>query len=70
MLDITNAIYPACVGLSSIGNSRWPWQRQRTEVWTDMISRPYPWYLRVVPDRFIWYNKQGAILTFNKRIIK
>jgi len=37
--------YPACVGLTRIGSSIWPWCQQRREVWTDMRSRPYRWYL-------------------------
>lgn len=54
--------WAACVGLSRISSSRWPWRQQRTEVWSDMISSPYPLHLRLVPNKFIWYNKQGARL--------
>lgn len=61
-------VYPACVGLSSIGSSRWPWRQRRTEVWTDMKSRPYPWYLRTVPSKYIWYNSSGAKLKLWLRI--
>ena len=57
-----DTVYPACVGLSRIGDSIFPWMQRRSEVWTDMKSRPYPWYLRLVPNRFIWYNRNGAIL--------
>ncbi len=32
-----------------------------------MKSRPYPWYLRIVPNRFITWDKNGAVLTFTKR---
>ncbi len=31
-----------------------------------MKSRPYPWHLRIVPNRFIWYTRDGAILQFWK----
>lgn len=56
--------WAACVGLTRIGNSRWPWKQHRTEVWTDMKSRPYPYYLRMVPNKWIWYNTGGAVLCF------
>jgi hypothetical protein len=52
--------WAACVGLVRIGNSRWPWRQQRREVWSDMKERRYPLHLRLVPNRFIWYNKHGA----------
>jgi len=59
--------WAACVGLSRIGDSRWPWKQQRTECWNDMVHRPYPYYLRLVPNRWIWYNIHGAKVCFWKR---
>jgi len=54
--------YPACVGLTSIGSSRWPWRQQRTEVWTDMKSRKYALHLRLVPSKYIDWDNNGAKL--------
>ena len=60
--------YPACVGLTRIGNSKLPWRQRRTECWTDMKERPYAWYLRFLPNSWIWYTRQGACLkVFAKR---
>lgn len=66
-MTLDAAVYPACVGLSRIGSSIWPWRQQRTEVWTDMKPRAYPWYLRVIPNQWIWYNRRGACILLTKR---
>jgi len=65
-MDHKDYTYPACVGLSVIHTSRWPWRQHRTEVWTDMVSRPYPLYLKIVPNNFIWYDKTGAKLSWSR----
>ena len=54
--------YPACVGLGSVGTSPWPWRQQRVELWNDTISRPFPWNLRLVPSRWITWDRRGAKL--------
>lgn len=59
--------WAACVGLSGIGNSRWPWKQQRKECWNDTVNRPYPYYLRLVPNRWIWFTTRGATLCFWKK---
>jgi hypothetical protein len=57
-----NTSYPACVGLTWQGSSRWPWRQDRTEVWTDMISRKYPLHLRLVPNKYIHWDRNGSHL--------
>jgi len=58
----TRSSYPACVGLGRIGDSKWPWKQQRYECWNDMISRKYPWYLRLVPNKYLDWNNKGVYL--------
>lgn len=62
VLGRTKHKYPACVGLVWIGSSRWPWKQKRYEVWTDMVDRPYPLHLRLVPNKYITWNRNGAKL--------
>ena len=69
--------YPACVGLARIGSSLFPWRQQRTECWSDMIGRKYPFHLRLVPNKFIDWDRDGAKMKWlfwikknSKKVIK
>jgi len=55
-----NQVWPACVGLSRIGN----YPNTIHTLWNDMSigSKPIPWYYRLVPMRFLSYNNRGVVL--------
>ena len=50
--------WPACVGLSKIGK----YGRVHT-LWNDCKgSRPTPWYMRLIPMRYIKWDRNGSYL--------
>jgi len=49
----------ACVGLSWQGGT-WLTAIRRSECWTDMVSRPWPWYLRFIPTSWVSWDRNGA----------
>ena len=50
--------WPACVGLSKIGK----YGRVHT-LWNDCKgSRPTPWYMRLIPMRYIKWDRDGSYL--------
>ena len=44
-MDYSDTIYPACVGLSRIGD----YPNIVNELWNDGVTRKVPWYLRIFP---------------------
>lgn len=54
-MDFGDYTYPACVGLVTIDN-------QRHELWNDMVWRKYPLHLRLVPSKYITWDRNGAKL--------
>jgi hypothetical protein len=53
---------PGCVGLSRIGS----YPNTVRTVWSDMISKKVPWYLRLVPMQWIGWNRNGAYFKIKK----
>ena len=54
--------WPACVGLSKIGK----YGRVHT-LWNDCKgSRPTPWYMRLIPMKYIGWNREGAYVKFRR----
>ena len=52
--------WPACVGLSRIGK----YGRVYT-LWNDCKgSRPTPWYMRLVPMKYIKWDNKGSYLFY------
>lgn len=50
--------HPACIGLSKVGN----YGRVHT-LWNDCKgSRPTPWYMRLIPMRYIKWDRNGSYL--------
>jgi len=61
MEPFEDTIWPVCIGLVRIGM----WDKK--EVWNDLSSRPIPWYLHLVPYKYISYNRKGAKLCLNRK---
>ena len=59
-MDKSPRSYPACVGLTYIGSG---WAKgSRSEVWNDMVSRPWPLHLRFLPPSWVSFDRDGARL--------
>jgi hypothetical protein len=51
--------YPACVGLSKIGK-----YGRVYELWNNMTSCPTPWYMRLLPMKFIKWSRDGSYIFY------
>tara|TARA_B100001094_G_C17445026_1_gene445454 strand:+ start:256 stop:441 length:186 start_codon:yes stop_codon:yes gene_type:complete len=61
-LDYSDTIYPACVGLSRIGD----YPNIVNELWNDGVTRKVPWYLRIFPMKYIDWNRNGSYFSLFK----
>jgi len=51
--------YPACVGLSKVGK-----HGRVYELWNDMTDRPTPWYMRLIPMKYIQWDRNGSYIFY------
>ena len=56
---LSNRHYPACVGLSKVGR-----YGRVYEVWNDLKNRPSPWYMRLIPMKYIKWDSKGSYLFY------
>ncbi len=58
-MELSDYSYPACVGLSKVGKFG-----RVHELWNDLKSRPTPWYMRVIPMKFIKWDRKGSYIFY------
>ena len=59
-MELYNRDYPACVGLGKAGK-----YGRVHEVWNDTKgSRPTPWYMRLIPMKYIKWDSKGSYLFY------